>query len=183
MLKAIKYSLIATIPSGIVSGFAMTYGADYIGPSSLFYATGIIFGIATALLFRKLFKQNYPKSILWIFASTFSWRIAVLVFMSVGGGTAVSQVSGNFLNSATTQFMLAGAAGSAMLAVLFWVIIYRSSVKSMVITVVTGAVLGLVMNLIFKIGDSPAYFFLAFTVWQSGVALSFTTQNKLASSS
>ena len=177
MLKLIKFTLLATIISGTLSGLSLVYGDNYLGIAGMFYATGILFGLTTAILFRNIFKLNIPRLIVWVVASTFSWRAAVFVFMSTGGSGLVSE-SESFLATATPQFILAGIAGSTLLALLFWAVIYRSSVKSMIITIATGAVLALVMNLIFKIGESPVFLCIAFTVWQSGVALSFATQKQ-----
>jgi hypothetical protein len=162
----------ATLLSGALSGitFMSVPGALSVGP-------GLLFGVATALVLRTVKWLDPVQGLLWAFASTGAWYLAIRNY------TAHVSTSGPQPYSALINMLVAGLIGSVILAIAFSLLARKVSLIGPVITVACGVLLAGAMYAVLSAGSdtelggsssilSYAKLAAAFAIWQVGTGLS-----------
>jgi hypothetical protein len=150
-------TVLATALSGALSGCTLLMGSGF----TLQFGPGIIFGLATMLLFGWLYNLHIARALLWLAASTFSWFVAIKVFF-------MSEEYGHV-------YVNAGVIGGLLLMVAFWLIVKKASLTKKVAVPLVGGVLGYAISMILGGSLDPSLdvisLMVAFAVWQVGVGL------------
>lgn len=163
----------ATLIAGAISGvtFMTVPGALMVGP-------GLLFGLATAWVFRSAKWFDFPRALLWVLASTGAWYLAIRNYIS---HVSTSGNAGGY-GSDINNMLIAGSIGSAVLVVALSLLIKSANVKGVITTIGAGAALAAVMYAILSSGSGTQLggahsllpyvkFAGAFALWQAGVGV------------
>jgi len=157
-----------TAISGALSGitFPTVPGALWVGP-------GLLFAVTTSWLFVRLKWLDNVQSLLWIFASTGAWYLAVRRYAMHAGDI------GPHPSSDLIYMIESGLVGSLVLATVFSLLRRKINISNIAATTGAGIAAAAVMNGILTFGTDNGSsslhgyvkFILAFVVWQVAVGL------------
>jgi hypothetical protein len=160
MNKKLLVISIATVLSGIASGYFVTNGDTY-GTFATFDSPGVAFGLTTAIAFYYLYKTHIIKLVVWTIASWLSWRVALSLFLSLGQELGLESF-------AIAQLVVPGIVGATLLSLLFWALIEKAVFAKVLAVTIAGAVGAFGMYLIFNYysQEGSAAFIFSFIIWQ-----------------
>lgn len=179
--KNLPTIVLATVISGLLSGYFITNGGSFLGGYTL-YSPGIFFGITTALGFVLIFKTNILKLLAWVIGSFLSWYVALQFHISLSAFEKGPLYPSTLDVAIPWNFIAPGFLGAFMLGLCFYLLIIKVTFGRLFFIAAIGALLGIIMSWIIQSFDSMDHSVLmaVFTVWQVGIGLALAYQNNMS---